>query len=314
MISFGTVPSRRLGSSLGINNIPAKHCSYSCIYCQVGATQGTEITPRVFYSPDEIFDAVHKHVSHLQETNQRIDYLTFVPDGEPTLDINLAEAITKLRALQIPIAVISNASLISRSEVRQALALADWVSLKIDSVNEKVWRIINRPFPSLELSEVLSGIETFAKSFDGFLATETMLLDGMNTNDQETLKLTDFMTQLQPDKIYLAVPTRPMAESGHKAPNAKLLNQIYQMVNNKLKNVELLAGFEGDAMASTGDFVEDLLSICAVHPMRDSQVKQMLKATKTRPDVLTNLLNQGDLHQVEYNGEKFYLRNFKTDA
>lgn len=116
MISFGTVPSRRLGNSLGINNIPAKHCSYSCLYCQVGVTLGTEISPRIFYSSEAVFNAVHSRVLSLREHGESIDYLTFVPDGEPTLDMNLAETIHLLRKLEIPVAVITNASLIWRPQ------------------------------------------------------------------------------------------------------------------------------------------------------------------------------------------------------
>ena len=93
MLTFGPVPSRRLGHSLGINNIPPKSCSYSCIYCQVGVTKTTEIIPREFYTPEQIFLAVENHLSLLQKKNEQVDYLTFVPDGEPGLDLHLSETI-----------------------------------------------------------------------------------------------------------------------------------------------------------------------------------------------------------------------------
>ena len=312
MITFGTVPSRRLGNSLGINNIPAKHCSYSCLYCQVGTTHGTEITPRTFYSPEAVFASVSKHVLHLQERGESIDYLTFVPDGEPTLDANLANTIHLLREFNIPIAVISNASLIWHSEVRQALALADWVSLKIDSVNEKVWRSINRPFPTLQLSEIMSGIQTFSSDFDGFIATETMLLDKVNTDDHDIFELTDFLHKIQPDMAYLAIPTRPMAERNQRSPDADKLNHIFQSVNARVDRVELLTGYEGDAMASSGDFIEDMLAITAVHPMREEQVYHLLEKTASDHSLLDMLLNEGRLCKVDYNGKTFYLRAFKN--
>ena len=96
-IAFGPAPSRRLGHSLGINNIPAKHCSYSCVYCQVGATRSPEIIPRAFYSPAQILQEVQERVDAVRSRNEPIDYLTFVPDGEPTLDITLGAAIDALR-------------------------------------------------------------------------------------------------------------------------------------------------------------------------------------------------------------------------
>ena len=140
MLTFGPVPSRRLGHSLGINNIPPKSCSYSCIYCQVGPTKNTEIVPRLFYTPEQIFLEVEKHLSLIQKKGEQVDYLTFVPDGEPSLDIQLSETIERLRPLGIPIAIISNASLIWRKEIRDTFAKADWVSLKVDAIDETLWQ------------------------------------------------------------------------------------------------------------------------------------------------------------------------------
>lgn len=93
MITFGPVPSRRLGRSLGINNIPPKICTYSCIYCQLGKTLKTKIEPQAFYSSSQIFKEVQEKVEKSREKGESIDYLTFVPDGEPTLDINLGQEI-----------------------------------------------------------------------------------------------------------------------------------------------------------------------------------------------------------------------------
>ena len=132
MITFGPVPSRRLGRSLGINNIPPKVCSYSCAYCQVGRTTQMEVERRPFYRPEEILDEVREKVENSWEQGKAIDYLTFVPDGEPTLDINLGREIEILKPLGIKVAVISNASLIWNEGVREVLSKADWVSLKVE--------------------------------------------------------------------------------------------------------------------------------------------------------------------------------------
>ena len=134
-IAFGPVPSRRLGRSLGINNIPPKSCSYSCLYCQVGTTHGKTVVPQAYYPPTAIRDAVESQLGKARAANEAVDYLTFVPDGEPGLDENLGESIELLRPLGIPIAVISNASLLWREEVRAATGKADWVSVKVDSVD-----------------------------------------------------------------------------------------------------------------------------------------------------------------------------------
>ncbi|MHA1145240.1 MAG: radical SAM protein [Candidatus Helarchaeota archaeon] len=135
-IAFGPVPSRRLGRSLGINNIPPKNCTYSCIYCQLGRTKKVKIRRQQFYEPSELVAAVQNKVDDVKKRGDAIDFLTFVPDGEPTLDLNLEREIELLKPLGIKIAVISNATLIWDGEVRHVLSQADWVSLKVDAVSE----------------------------------------------------------------------------------------------------------------------------------------------------------------------------------
>jgi len=112
-IAFGPVPSRRLGRSLGINNIPPKTCSYSCVYCQLGKTSNMLVKRQSFYKPEDVLREVKRKVHEASLRDERIDYLTFVPDGEPTLDINIGEEISLLKRIGIPIAVITNASLLT---------------------------------------------------------------------------------------------------------------------------------------------------------------------------------------------------------
>src|SRR5690554_3234697 len=106
-IVFGPVPSRRLGKSLGVNNIPYKICTYSCIYCQVGKAIKMQINRQEFYKPEELFDEVKELLDSIQDEKDFPDYITIVPDGEPTLDVNLGVLIEKLKLLKIPVAVIS---------------------------------------------------------------------------------------------------------------------------------------------------------------------------------------------------------------
>ncbi len=168
---FGPIPSRRLGRSLGINNIPPKVCSYSCVYCQIGLTNSMSYRRQSFFTPDDIFDEAAARIAELSRANERIDYLSFVPDGEPTLDINLGKTIDKLKKFGIKIAVITNASLIWDRDVRSGLMNADWVSLKIDSVDEEVWRKIDRPHGSLHLDAIMDGAIEFSRAFKGMLVT-----------------------------------------------------------------------------------------------------------------------------------------------
>ena len=151
MIAFGPVPSRRLGRSLGVNTIPGKSCTYSCRYCQVGRTPRTEIEPRAFYPPRQVVEEVAARLARLAARREEVHVLTIVPDGEPTLDVHLGETIRALRRFGLPIAVITNGSLLSRPDVRARLRLADWVSVKVDAATRDVWRRINRPDAALRL-------------------------------------------------------------------------------------------------------------------------------------------------------------------
>jgi len=108
-LAFGPVPSRRLGKSLGINNIRPKACSYSCVYCQLGKTSENIVERRVFYQPCDILREVVRKVDDATIRNERVDYLTFVADGEPTIDVNIGGEISILKQIGIPIAAITNA-------------------------------------------------------------------------------------------------------------------------------------------------------------------------------------------------------------
>ena len=147
MIAFGPVPSRRLGKSLGINNIPPKICTYSCVYCQIGRTKNFGFERNSFYSVKKIESEVETILKKLKGKKEQIDYLSFVPDGEPTLDINLGKEIENLKKFGIKIAVITNASLIWMEDVRRELAKADWVSVKVDAVSENIWKKVNQTRP-----------------------------------------------------------------------------------------------------------------------------------------------------------------------
>jgi len=307
-IAFGPVPSRRLGRSLGINNVPPKACSYSCVYCQVGPTLVREVTPRPFRPPREVIAAVAERVRALREQGSAIDYLTFVPDGEPTLDRHLGEEIEGLRPLGLPIAVISNGSLVWREDVRDSLGRADWVSLKVDAVAEDTWRRVNRPEASLGIDRVLEGMLRFAAEFPGELATETMLVHGLNDTDPAIDATAAFLERLQPRTAYIALPTRPPAEPWVRPAGEEALNRAYQRFTARLARVELLIGFEGTDFATTGDAAGDLLAVAAVHPMREEAALELLARGGGGRDALDRLVAEGRLRRVRYEGHTFYVR------
>ena len=308
MKAFGPIPSRRLGQSLGINNIPPKVCTYSCVYCQIGKTIKLCTKRQAFYSPDELAREVTEKVDELRKRETSIDYLSFVPDGEPTLDINLGKNIELMRPLDIKIAVLTNASLINLKDVRQDLQKADLVSLKVDAISNKAWLKTDRPHRSLNLQAILQGMLEFRANFGGELITETMLLKGMNDSHEEIKRIAEFLTSLKPQESYVSIPTRPTAVKGILPASDQALNIAYQVFAETLPHVEYLIGNGGNDFGFSGNIEEDLLGITSVHPMREDAVKEYLKKAGADWKVITSLLKEGSLVQIEYQGENFYLR------
>ncbi len=307
---FGPVPSRRLGRSIGINNIPPKICSFACVYCQVGPTLDRAINVQAFYEPQRVADEVAEHVARAKSRGESIDYLTFVPDGEPTLDTGLGESIRLLHPLGIDIAVITNGSLLWRDDVRAALDGAAWVSVKVDAAVESIWRHVNRPHPGLSFRTVREGIARFAESFDGDLVSETMLVSGINDDLESIEAVGEFLRDTGFPKAYLSIPTRPTPYAAITAPDEQTVNSAYHVLTEYVPRVEYLVGYEGDEFASSGDPRRDLLSVIAVHPMRASAVHELLDRTGAGWDIVEELVADGDLIETTYRDDTFYVRRF----
>ncbi len=200
---YGPVPSWRLGSSLGIDLLSQeeKVCTFDCIYCQLGPTKAYT-TKRKLYVPTR---EVLKEIKMLPRVH--IDYITFSGRGEPTLARNLGEAIRAVKRLRKePVAVLTNSSLLYRQDVRQELALADLVALKLDAGSQKFLRLINHPAKKIVFPAILKGIKQFRKVYHGKLALQLMF---MPQNKDEAKNIAKLARQIQADEIQLNTPLRP---------------------------------------------------------------------------------------------------------
>ena len=309
MTIFGPIPSRRLGASLGVNNIPYKICSYNCVYCQVGRTLHMQVKRTLYSNPSEVFDEVKKKVERIRETQQNVDYISIVPDGEPTLDSSLGELIERLKELGLPVAVITNSSLTWDKSVQEDLKKADWVSVKIDAISPNTWKQINRPHASLSLDEILQGMQEFAGSYTGTLCTETMLVKDLNDNPEELTAIANFVkSRISPYKAYIGVPTRPPAEPWVSRPEPESITAAYAIFTKEGLNAETLTGYESSGFVVTDNPVEEILEITAVHPMRSDAVKDVLNRFGVGEDVLQQLVKEGRIRKVHYEGWDYYIR------
>jgi len=307
-IAFGPVPSRRLGKSIGINNIPPKVCSYACIYCQLGRAIEMEYRRKEFYKPEQVVEQVTQQVKKAEESGDIPDYLTFVPDGESTLDIHLGKEISELKPLGYKLAIITNSSLMNREDVQNELLNLDLVSVKVDTAEEETWRKINHPHKHLSFNDMKEGLSQFSKKYKDKLITETMLIDGVNDSKEQLEKTAEFIASLKPSVAYISIPTRPPARKKVKAATEEAINMAYQIFSTQIKHVEMITGHEGNAFAHTSDTAQDILSITAVHPMREDSVKEFLEKDGKSWEIIEQLLKEEKLLETEFGGHKFYVR------
>jgi wyosine [tRNA(Phe)-imidazoG37] synthetase (radical SAM superfamily) len=204
-IVYGPVPSWRLGRSLGIDLLPAggKTCTFDCIYCQLGRTA----RPLAERADLVSLEALARELETVQGVPA--DYITFSGMGEPTLGANLGEAIRLAReALGLPVAVLTNSSLMTREDVRQDLASADVVVAKLDAPDEQLFQRINRPLPGFSLAEIVEAIGRFRRTYQGRLALQIMFV---KANRGAARPLADLAAQLAADELQINTPLRPCA-------------------------------------------------------------------------------------------------------
>jgi wyosine [tRNA(Phe)-imidazoG37] synthetase (radical SAM superfamily) len=210
MIADGPVDLPRVGRSLPIRNVPEGQCTYACVYCCLGGTAKRRTRRRPFRGTDEVVAAVRDRLARCDGDTRTPDYLTFVHGGEPTLDSHLGVEIDRLAGIRlagtrVPVAVMTNASLLWRPDVRSELLSADRVVVKVDTVDPTIWRRLNRPGRQLRLRRVLSGLEAFGAEYRGRLDTVTTLVPGLNDADAHLQALRVFLEGLGPTRMYRLV-------------------------------------------------------------------------------------------------------------
>ena len=264
------------------------------------------VARQTFHDPLTIVGAVRSKLDACRERAVQVDVVTIVPDGEPTLDANLGRLIEGLAALGPPVAVITNSSLLDLPEVRAELALADWVSAKVDAVDPEVWRRVDRPHGMLQLGPILAGLRRFARDFTGTLVTETMLLEGVNDGERQLEALADELAEVAPSIAYIAVPIRPPAEHwARPSPPARVLRAF-----------ELLSRRVAQGRASWSETPPRRSRRAASWSATCSPSPPCTPWTRTRSssrggrqalEVAASLVADGRLAAVPYRGRTFFL-------
>lgn len=220
---FGHVPSRRLGLSLGVDVIPKKVCTLDCVYCEVGMTDKRALRRREYFPAEAIIAEIEEALSE----RSALDYISFSGSGEPTLNSKLGEIIRAVKQItSVPVAVITNGTLLYLEDVRYDLIDADVVLPSLDAVSQEVFEKIDRPHPQLHIDTVVEGLKEFRKEFKGQLWVEIMIAKGYNDDEKELLKIREVVKEIRPEKVQLNTVVRPPSVPGVERVTEARLKEI----------------------------------------------------------------------------------------
>jgi len=302
---FGPVPSRRLGQSLGIDPVPLKTCNWNCVYCQLGRTNPFVTRRQYFFKNEDILAQVRETLT--SHAAGDIDWVTFVGSGETTLHAGLGEMIQEVKSMtDIPVAVITNGSLLYIPEVRHELSLANAVLPSLDAGNQDLYHQINRAHPSLTFERLVSGLVAFRKEYKHKLWIEVMLVQGLNDSEAALKQIAAWMEEIQPDKVHIVQPTRPPVEIWVKPPDKAGLSRA-QAVLGKVAKL-LMPAMGSFEFGSEDNLVEAIVGIIIRHPIRESELVESLEkwSPKDVKETLNGLKNSGKAQVITRYGARFW--------
>ncbi len=309
---FGPVPSRRLGMSLGIDLVPRKVCSLDCVYCEVGKTTKLTFERREYI----LFDKVIGELTHYFDNNPDPDYITFSGSGEPTLNSRIGDIIKFLKREKpgIPIAVLTNGTLLFDSEVRAELKMADVVLPSLDAATNPIFQKINRPVPGFDIETYLQGLVDFSEEFKGKIWLEIFILPGFNLKQLELKKLEEAVVRINPDSVQLNTLDRPGTLAGLHPATREELEEVVQ--SWKFKNVEIIApaaqrkaiqSYRSDAAAAILETIsrrpctiEDLMEILGIHI---NEINKYLDVLEEEKKITAVRQERGIFYQINSKGD-----------
>lgn len=294
---YGPVPSRRLGSSLGISPIPEKTCNYNCVYCQLGRTSHQSNQRGEFFPLAEII----KQFKDYQVEQSAYDVVTLVGDGEPLLYARLGDLIAEVKKqTSKPMAVVTNGSLLYDKEVRDELGKADIVLPTLDAFDEASFRKINRPCRQLSYDQVAEGLIDFSHEFNGQLWLEVMLIEGINSDEEALLKLAEQIKKVRHDKVYVNTPVRPPAEADVRPASKEAILRACELFNGI--SIDMLAA--GEFYSDITDLRQAIISIASRHPMSRFELEGFLQSRKVEDieSVFAELERDPQITVINYKG------------
>jgi len=300
---YGPVPSRRLGRSLGVDLVPRKVCTYDCIYCQVGKTTRLTLEREEYVPAADILRDVH---AALSEGDKGIDYIACSGSGEPCLNSAIGEIIAGIREMTgVPIAVITNSSLLSQQEVREALLRADCVMPSLDAATQNSFQEINRPHPAMQVAEIIEGLTAFRSAYRGQLWLEILLCQGINDSEKEIDALREAIRRIRPDRVQLNTVVRPAVEASAVALTLDQMELIKSALGD---TAEIIADFTGMRHVALPEKIEErIIRIVERRPMTPDDLARVLSlGTEEITMIADKLMAQRKLKPRSFNQQLYY--------
>lgn len=300
---FGPVTSRRLGISLGVDLVPAKTCSYDCLYCQVGRTSERVAEPRAFIPVRQVLHELEQRLS-----NVKPDTITFSGSGEPTLHPQIDEVIAFIKGRTgVQTAVLTNGSLLWRPDVRARISGAHNVMPTLTTAYEETFKVIHRPHPSLHIARIIAGLKDFRKMYQGNLLLEVILLAGYNDSPRELEALRGVIQEIEPDRVQLNTVVRPPADNKAVALDRDRLLAIKDFFGPVAEIIAYSPQVRAEPVG--GSLVETILDMAKRRPVRARDVAGALNTPLAEVEgIMKGLLIKGTLEQREFAGDAYYIQ------
>ena len=298
---FGPVPSRRLGRSLGVDLVPFKTCTYDCIYCQLGRTTRKTTTRKEWVPLEDVLDELDTKLS------SEPDYVTLSGSGEPTLFSRLAELIERIKAMtRVPVAVLTNGSLLWDEDVRRQLMQADLVVPSLDAGDEAMFRLVNRPAENISFEQTFDGLVDFRREFRGEYWLEVFVIGAYTAIPDELAKLAKCVERIRPDRVQLNTVTRPPAEEYAVGVSSQRLAKLASAFHPR---AEIIADFRG--VHRQAEFVagrEEILQMLRRRPCSVDDVADGLGMHRNEVIKHIEELNAENLLEESLTAEKLYYK------
>jgi len=302
---FGPVQSRRLGRSLGIDPVPLKTCNFSCIYCQLGRTRPLTNKRKAFFGVSSILAEFATTLG--SHGSDFIDWITFVGSGETTLFSRLGSLIRFVKSMtELPVAVITNGSLLYLPRVRDELSAADAVLPSLDAGSDTMYARINRPHCDYSFAQHVAGLIEFRKQYSGKLWVEVMLLNGVNDSPNALWDIASVLDRVEPDEIHISTPNRPPAEEWVDVPSREVLEHAASILGSVARVLEPVeVEVEADV---EGDLTDAILAVISRHPLQEIEVVRSLAhwVPGRVLETLAKLAHNGRIRVIERYGKRFW--------